>query len=269
MNLLRRTLKGQRGFTLVEMIVVIAIMGVMTAVAVPVVTNNLSKSKSQAYAQDLALIQTAVDSYFTAADNLRHLGLRQYPINAVGDLGSTRLWTDADQVAQQEDLANPQLGTRGGEPFWRDGGDQGANGERDNRTAGGATEVISPVLDVVFDTISPTIDSWYLAKIDLQGVEYAIDPRGYFIDFSKLVAAGLLKAAPNSASTDNGGVTNGGSYSWFVKATGSVDSILAVYPYNGLALNDGIVGSALTNGLSGDDLITASDLRGFQEGIYP
>ena len=83
MNWIKRITEGKRGFTLVEMVVVIAIMGVMAAVAVPLVTNTLTKSKGTAYAQDLTLIQTAVDSYFSAVDNSRHLGLRQYPINAL------------------------------------------------------------------------------------------------------------------------------------------------------------------------------------------
>ena len=38
---LRRVLKRKRGFTLVEMVTVVAIMGVMAAVAVPMVNNQL------------------------------------------------------------------------------------------------------------------------------------------------------------------------------------------------------------------------------------
>ncbi len=266
-NQIKWILQRKRGFTLVEMVVVIAIMGVMAAVAVPLVTNTLTKSKETAYAQDLALIQTAVDSYFSAADNARHLGLRQYPINALKDSGEP---LDSIELSSPltEPLANPLLGTQGGEPFWRDTG----NGERDVLKTGGAAQVLSLEKDVVFTTPRPSTDSWYLAKVEFRGTEYAVDTRGYFIDFNELVHSGLLKAAPDPASTDNGGVTTGGgSYGWFVNANGSVDSILSLFPYNGLAIKDGIVGAAITDPAIDPPTVasTASDLRGFQEGVYP
>ena len=245
---------------------VIAIMGVMAAVAVPLVTNTLTKSKGTAYDQDLTLIQTAVDSYFSAVDNERHLGLRQYPINALKDSGEPLEWTELTSTLI-EPLANPLLGTQGGQPYWRDAG----NGERDVLITGGG-QVLSLEKDVGFTTPRPNTDSWYLAKVDFRGTGYAVDTRGYFIDFNELIDAGLLKAAPDSASTDNGGVSiGGGSYSWFVNANGEVDSILALFPYNGLAVEDGIVGTSITDPavVPPTEDSTALDLRGFQEGIYP
>jgi len=267
MNLLKRILKREGGFTLVEMVVVIAIMGVMAAVAVPLVTNTLTKSKATAYAQDLAMIQTAVDSYYSAVDNARHLGLRQYPINARGDTSDSLEWNEVS-TALTVPVPNPLLGTQGGQPFWRDTG----NGERDALQTGGGAQVLSTEKTVGFTTPRPPTDSWYLAKVEFRGNEYAVDTRGYFIDFDELVITGLLKAAPESASTDNGGVsTIGGSYSWFVNASGSVDSILALFPYNGLALDDGIAGTPITDPSIDPPTAasTASDLRGFQDGVYP
>ncbi len=267
MNQIKRILQGKRGFTLVEMVVVIAIMGVMAAVAVPLVTNTLTKSKATAYAQDLTLVQTAVDSYFSAVDNPRHLGLRQYPINALKDSGDPLEWNELSSPLT-EPLGNPLLGTRGGQPFWRDTG----NGERESLQTAGGAQVLSQEIDIGFTTPRPATDSWYLAKVEFRGNEFAVDTRGYFIDFDELVRTGLLKAAPESASTDNGGVSKiGGSYSWFVNASGSVDSILAQFPYNGLALNDGFVGTSITDPSIDPPTksSTASDLRGFQDGVYP
>ena len=114
--------------------------------------------------------------------------------------------------------------------------------------------------------------AWYLAKVEFRGDEFAVDTRGYFIDFDELADTGLLKGAPESASKDNGGVSNnGGSYSWFVDASGSVDSILAMFPYNGLAINDGMVGTSITDPSIDPPTksSTASDHRGFQDGVYP
>ena len=267
MNLLKRILKGEGAFTLVEIVVVLAIMGVMAAVAVPLVTNTLTKSKGTAYAQDLAMIQTAVDSYYSAVDNARHLGLRQYPINARKDTGDALKWDELSSSFTPL-VPNPLLGTQGGQPFWRDTG----NGERDALQAGGVDQVLSPEKDIGFTTPRPATDTWYLAKVVFRGDEYAVDTRGYFIDFDELVGTGLLKAVPESASSDNGGVTHtSGSYSWFVNSSGSVDSILALFPYNGLALDDGIVGTSITDPsiLPPTAASSASDLRGFQEGVYP
>ena len=75
-----RILKKPRGFTLVEMVTVVAIMGVMAAVAVPMVSTQIGKARDKSYAQDKAMIQMAVDSFFTDTNNSQYQGQRQYPI---------------------------------------------------------------------------------------------------------------------------------------------------------------------------------------------
>ncbi|MDP6226439.1 MAG: type II secretion system protein, partial [Dehalococcoidia bacterium] len=61
-NNIGKVLRKQRGFTLVEMVTVVAIMGVMAAVAVPMVSSQLGKAREKSYLQDRAMIRTAVDS---------------------------------------------------------------------------------------------------------------------------------------------------------------------------------------------------------------
>jgi prepilin-type N-terminal cleavage/methylation domain-containing protein len=71
---------GQRGFTLIELIVVIAILGTLSAIAVPLVTSYLSNSKERAYDAEQSKIQAAVNLYYSEKGNSRFIGKRVYPI---------------------------------------------------------------------------------------------------------------------------------------------------------------------------------------------
>ena len=56
--------RDERGFTLVELLIVIAILGVLMAIVVPNLSGLLGRGKQQSYDADLATIQTAVDAYY-------------------------------------------------------------------------------------------------------------------------------------------------------------------------------------------------------------
>ena len=102
-------------------------------------------------------------------------------------------------------------------------------------------------------------------KVSFQAKEYAIDSRSYFIDFRLLVKAGLLQAVPESASPDNGGGSTSGSYSWYIKESGQVKSLLYFLPSNGDKFP--VVSEDGTTVTIGDD--GTVDTRGFQDGVYP
>jgi prepilin-type N-terminal cleavage/methylation domain-containing protein len=238
---IKNLMKGRRGFTLIEMVVVIAIMGVLAAVAVPLITSNLGKSKEQSYNTDVALVQSAVDAYYTAPANVRHLGLRQYPIIGFSSSGTLNTWVDGDTSAALTKPLNPLKGAKGGDPKWRDG------------ATGSLRDASEENLNAEAESIAGTGSGWYVVKKTREGIDYATDSRDYFINFTELVTAGLLKEVPDSASTDNTGGSATGTYSFYVDPNGVVKTLLVKYPTNGVA--DG--GS--NNG---------PDNRGFQE-AYP
>lgn len=59
---------GEQGFTLVELIVVMAILALLAALAVPKFGNILSDSKTKAHNANVKMIQQAVDLYATNTD---------------------------------------------------------------------------------------------------------------------------------------------------------------------------------------------------------
>ena len=256
---IKNFMTGQGGFTLVEMVVVIAIMGVMAAVAVPMFNNNLSRSKARAYAADLAMIQTSLDAFFTAPDNTRFDGQRQYPIrgfnsgtalNLDNDRSGETLntWVAADDTTDLSTPLNPFRGVKGGEPMWQDDGD-GDRGEEN--------------LNSEENSLASTGTGWFVKRVDLQGTEYVVDTRDYFIDFTKLVEGGLLKEVPDSASSDNPGGHDTGSYSWYVDPNGNINSLNFHFPANGLNFDLSPTENADVDGnIPGDN-------RGFIEGVYP
>jgi general secretion pathway protein G len=71
---------AQRGFTLIEMVVTLALLGVMAMLAAPLAEMTVQRSKEQELRASLREIRSAIDRYKRAADQ----GLLQ---RAVGDSG--------------------------------------------------------------------------------------------------------------------------------------------------------------------------------------
>jgi len=214
------TTRGERGFTLVELVVVIAILGVLAAVSVPMVNNFLESSKGQAYNVEQERIQRAVDAYRSNPLNTRFTGRRQYPIH--GESKTQGPFTTPDENTTADIVVitgNPLGGTKGGQPLWVDDG----NGIRD-----AATE------ENLNDEDDVTQPGWQVATVARQNVDYIVDSRDYFINFERLVLQGLLESIPPSASPDNqppgSQRTFVGPYSWYVNSQGIVDSLLFAFP---------------------------------------
>ncbi len=56
--------KGARGFTLIEMLVVVAIIGIIVTVASGQYRKSIQKAKEAVLREDLYIMRTAIDQYF-------------------------------------------------------------------------------------------------------------------------------------------------------------------------------------------------------------
>jgi prepilin-type N-terminal cleavage/methylation domain-containing protein len=90
--------KSQQGFTLVELVVVIAILGVLGAIAVPFIASYLGESKDRAYDVDRERFQQAVDAFFSRPSSPNFTGKPQYPIMGMSKARGTFVRGDHDHA---------------------------------------------------------------------------------------------------------------------------------------------------------------------------
>jgi general secretion pathway protein G len=55
--------RGERGFTLVELMIVMTIIGILSAIAIPSFIQSVKKAKEAALKEDLHTMRMAIDSY--------------------------------------------------------------------------------------------------------------------------------------------------------------------------------------------------------------
>jgi prepilin-type N-terminal cleavage/methylation domain-containing protein len=251
-RLIKKITTNQRGFTLVELVVVIAIMGVLAAVATPLLVNFLSGAKAQAYNADVEVIQTAVDAWYTDPANSRFLGKNQYPLLGRGEFNRGNHTVRA-KVAQAGavvgSFAHPDDGTPlvasqrdatagNDNPDWNPlGGTQGADLLKATAVAPATGQIIAwtddgdSVREIIVATSETTRspDTWTTIEVTRESVVYYVDARYYFIDIGALVSGGFLKETPKSSSTDNS-ATGTGSYTYYVDTLGRVRTLLSSFP---------------------------------------
>ncbi len=65
LNKKMKVLKNQQGLTLIELLVVIVILGIIAAIAIPMVMGQNEKASKNTNAQNLSILQDAVNRYHT------------------------------------------------------------------------------------------------------------------------------------------------------------------------------------------------------------
>ncbi|MEL7568047.1 MAG: prepilin-type N-terminal cleavage/methylation domain-containing protein [Dehalobacterium sp.] len=92
LRLIRKTLNNERGFTLIELMMVLMILGILVSIAIPRFTGKISEAEDVKTQADIKIIQNAVDLYFldygaypSATAQLVEEGyLRQDPVQVDG-----------------------------------------------------------------------------------------------------------------------------------------------------------------------------------------
>ncbi|MCK4640138.1 MAG: prepilin-type N-terminal cleavage/methylation domain-containing protein [Candidatus Marinimicrobia bacterium] len=80
---MKKFFKNQKGFTLVELMITIVIVGILAAVAVPIYTANIKKAKMSECDAALGTVRTALRVYYATNDPSP-----KYPTAAAGTLVS-------------------------------------------------------------------------------------------------------------------------------------------------------------------------------------
>ena len=112
----RRTHSGRRGFTFVELMVVITIVVILVTMAIPIYSNTIKRSKESVLRNNLFTLRTVIDNYTydkqkapqTLQDMVRDGYLRDVPVDPI--TGSNTTWrTIIEDAGQSVNQAEPGI----------------------------------------------------------------------------------------------------------------------------------------------------------------
>jgi len=105
--------RGQRGFTLLELMIVMMIIGILAAIAVPAYMQAVRKAREAVLKEDLHVIRAAIDSYTvdkakapTTLDDLVQAGyLKTMPIDPMTHRTDTWIPVESDVLSTADQTA--------------------------------------------------------------------------------------------------------------------------------------------------------------------
>jgi general secretion pathway protein G len=112
----RRTRSGSKGFTLVEILIVMSIIGILVSVAIPIYTRSITRTKESVLKSNLFTLRTVIDEYTydkqKAPQSLEDLVsegyLREVPYDPI--TGSNTSWRiEMEEAGQSVDQNQPGI----------------------------------------------------------------------------------------------------------------------------------------------------------------
>jgi general secretion pathway protein G len=107
-----KDLRGRRGFTLIEMIIVFTMIGILVGLALPQFQNAAKKARESTLKEDLTIFRAQIDRYFT--DKAKYPAslqslvdekyLRKIPIDPVTGRPD---WVEVREEPSADDLLEP------------------------------------------------------------------------------------------------------------------------------------------------------------------
>jgi general secretion pathway protein G len=103
----RTTRQGENGFTLVELMIVMTIIGLLAAIAIPNYIRSVNKAKEAVLKEDLHVIRNAIDSYTVdkekapqGLDDLVQAGyLKTIPVDPMSSRSDTWITGQSDAMS--------------------------------------------------------------------------------------------------------------------------------------------------------------------------
>jgi type IV pilus assembly protein PilA len=83
MTKLKKTFKNAKGFTLIELMIVIAIMGILAAIAYPTIVENLGSGKATAAMDQVRAIRTAATKYAPVNGDMTDVSIQELVDNGL------------------------------------------------------------------------------------------------------------------------------------------------------------------------------------------
>jgi len=102
----KRRSDGERGFTLMELIIVMAVIGILLTIAIPAYLQSIKKAKEAVLKEDLHTMRTAIDQYTVdkekapqGLDDLMQAGyLKVIPIDPMTSRNDTWMTSESDTL---------------------------------------------------------------------------------------------------------------------------------------------------------------------------